>query len=158
MQANTVILISFFVITILLSLVLKRNSYSYKKQKYLLSKTELNFYKFLLQSLPSNISVMCKVRLADLISPNVSSKEYIYAFNKIKSKHIDFVLIDDQTSEIRALLELNGSSHFIPSRIIRDNFLKQIFEKSGIIFVEIPVKKSYSHSDLEKLNIVLLEQ
>lgn len=92
---------------------------------------------------------MCKVRLADIISPNVSSKEYIYAFNKIKSKHIDFVLIDNQTSEIKQLIELNGSSHFLPDRISRDKFLDSIFKEVHIPMVKINVRSKYSKQDLD---------
>lgn len=153
MQTNTVILVSFFALTILLSLVFKRNIYSYRKQKYLLSKTELNFYKFLLQSLPSNITVMCKVRLADLISPNVSSKEYIYAFNKIKSKHIDFVLIDNQTSEILYAIELNGGSHLLNKRILRDKFLKNLLKEVDIPFLIVPVEIKYSLEDIKAIQL-----
>lgn len=145
------IIVIFVVIGTLKILLEPRSAYHYKKVENLLINSELHFYKFLLVNLPSNISIMCKVRLADIISPIEKGKSRYGAFNKVKSKHIDFVLIDSNTSEIKALIELNGSSHQIQNRINRDNFVRKLSKSVDLAFFEVKVKPQYERSDIEEI-------
>lgn len=79
-----------------------------------------------------NLSILCKIRLADLIEPvpSADKSEWYSAFNKIKSKHIDFVLTT-QNMNVLLLIELEDSSHEKAERIERDSFVKSAIESAG---------------------------
>ena len=73
-----------------------------------------------------------EVRLADLIEPKPKAENpfWMECFNKIKAKHIDFALADEDTS-IVALIELDDSSHARPDRVERDDFVNAVLANTG---------------------------
>ena len=101
--------------------------------KTILTAREYEFYKRL-KSLADEygLSVFTKVRLADLIEPKPKAENpfWMECFNKIKAKHIDFALADEETS-IVALIELDDTSHARPDRIERDDFVNAVLENTG---------------------------
>ena len=72
------------------------------------------------------------MRLADLIEPKPKEENpfWMECFNKIKSKHIDFALADEETA-IVALIELDDTSHSRPDREKRDDFVNAVLENTG---------------------------
>ena len=54
--------------------------------------------------------VLAKVRLADLIEANERHPQWQANFNRIRSKHVDFVLCDNWLRPLLAI-ELDDSSH-----------------------------------------------
>lgn len=139
-----------FGIVIILALLTPKKSVSYNftSRKYLLTKAELNFYKNLLTVLPSEYVVMCKVRLADIVSTKETGKAWTSANNKIRSKHIDFVIMNSNTSEIAQCIELNDKSHLLPARADRDFFITSVFQSAAIKITTIPVKNAYTQEEL----------
>ncbi len=118
------------------------------RRKYLLTKHEYGFYKNLKEIADKlNLSVLAKVRLADLVevSAEVDTKEKRTYTNKIKSKHIDFMLCNKENLYPELLIELNDNSHKKEDRAKRDIFVEKVLEKAGykILFV-------YGSGDLEK--------
>lgn len=71
-----------------------------------------------------------KVRLADIVKPR-NDKKYMSNFGKIKSKHVDFTICD-QNMKVLAVVELDDSSHDRPDRQERDEFVDSILEANGI--------------------------
>lgn len=140
-----------FILVCLTFLQVTKPKYNYLSRKNLLTKAELNFYKSLKTFIPDNYSIMCKVRLADIVSSDDYGKKKMYGFNKIKSKHIDFIIIDNDTSEIKYAIELNDRTHLLPKRILRDQFIEELFKNSRIKFITISVKYSYSRDDFRFL-------
>ena len=55
-------------------------------------------------------------------------------FNKIRSKHIDFALADEDTNII-ALIELDDKSHERPDRIERDEFVNAVLKNTGYVLL-----------------------
>lgn len=105
----------------------------YQKIEHLLSSAELEFYHQLTQLLPE-YAVMCQVGLSSLF--RVDGKKHRQAsFNKIQSKHFDFVVIDPQSSKILVAIELDDSSHSRPDRVSRDKFVNQIAAEVGLKLV-----------------------
>ncbi|WP_303788271.1 DUF2726 domain-containing protein [Ruminococcus flavefaciens] len=101
--------------------------------KTVLTDREYEFYKRLKPLADEyGLSVFTKVRLADLIEPKPKAENpfWMECFNKIKSKHIDFALADEETS-IVALIELDDTSHARPDRIERDDFVNAVLENTG---------------------------
>lgn len=101
--------------------------YPYKK-KYLFTKNEFHFYKQL-QAIADkrNLIPLAKIRLADFIEVSEKS-EYMKYFAKIKSKHIDFLLIDKNTLKIVAAIELDDNSH----NTTKDEFKNKLFQQVNI--------------------------
>lgn len=116
----------------------------YKKKKYLLSKAENSFYGVLENAIEGEGLYICpKVRLADIIY--VTDKENRQKhFNKIQSKHIDFLLCDKKFLNPVLAIELDDSSHNKGSRIERDKFVDEALEAAGLPILR--VKASYSYS------------
>lgn len=71
-----------------------------------------------------------KVRLADIIKPR-NNENYMSNFGKIKSKHVDFAICD-QNMKVLAVVELDDSSHDRPDRQERDKFVDSSLESNGI--------------------------
>lgn len=75
------------------------------------------------------LSVCPKVRLLDIVEPN-HGQGYMTRFHKVQAKHVDFVLVDD-SMRIRAIVELDDSSHDQQDRQERDKFVDQVLTSVG---------------------------
>ncbi len=101
--------------------------------KTILTDREYEFYRILKPLADEyGLSIYTKVRLADLIEPKPKAENpyWMECFNKIKAKHIDFALADEETA-IVALIELDDSSHARPDRVERDDFVNAVLENTG---------------------------
>ena len=64
----------------------------YRKKDYLLTAAERSFYEVLCSVLDGQLLVFAKVRLADLVYMPKGTANRQTHFNRIQSKHVDFVL------------------------------------------------------------------
>lgn len=80
-----------------------------------------------------DLHIFVKVRLADIIE-HIDKEDYS-AFNKIKAKHIDFVLCDYDLNII-ACIELQDKSHEREDRKERDIFVRESLEECDIMLIE----------------------
>jgi very-short-patch-repair endonuclease len=121
------------IILILISSNKNKNQYTYKKRENFFSKNELNFYKQLQKEVDnSNLTIFAKVRLADLIEPKKHDSTWQAHFNKICSKHVDFLLYDTTADEPKLIIELDDRSHDRADRQERDTFVDQALQQAGI--------------------------
>ena len=102
-----------------------------------------------------NLEIFGKMRLADIVSVTEKGNEYMKYFGKIKSKHIDFVLLDNKTMQPKLLIELDDASHDNAKRKERDEFLNKLCETVKLPILHI---RGYEIEQLEndirnKLNI-----
>lgn len=104
------------------------NSY---QRRQLFTKNEWKNYKKLKDIAEVKGYVICpKVRLFDLIEPRADKKKKLTYRYKIQSKHVDFVICDKDMN-IKAILELDDSSHKDPERMKRDDFVNTILLSVG---------------------------
>lgn len=116
----------------------------YIKKDYLLTQTELKFYKLLKQITDEMNLIVCpQVALYEIIK-NIEYKD----FNKIKSKSIDFV-ITETNLKIKLCIELDDYTHKQNKRIERDNFINKLFEDLNIKLIRIPVQNFYNLEELK---------
>lgn len=102
------------------------------KRKFLLTKNELYFYKELKKVADQlNLSVLAKVRMADLVEPKSSGKAYYSEFAKIKAKHVDFALCTPDNLYIVLLIELDDNSHNSSNTVERDAFVETVYKATG---------------------------
>jgi hypothetical protein len=123
---NPLVSVPVIIVICIISVLLKSNPKSSKNYKYsrksgLLTKNELAFYRELCKAASSlKLIVMPKVRVADIIEPKKGSKNYQGAFNRISSKHLDFVLCDSVTTKPLLAIELDDKSHDTANAKSRD--------------------------------------
>lgn len=101
------------------------------ERKLLLTKNEWYEYKKLTELATNKGYQICpKVRLLDLIEPRRGEPKYKTLFYKIQSKHVDFVICD-QNLYVKAILELDDNSHNQADRKERDEFVDLILKDVG---------------------------
>lgn len=102
------------------------------QKKYLLTRNEYYFYKKLqTYTEKHNLQILAKIRLADLIEvkKGLSNSDWNRYFSKIKSKHIDFAIVDNM--KILCLIELDDSTHNQNDRKERDLFVNSALSQAG---------------------------
>lgn len=105
----------------------------YRAKKYFFSRSEQEFFRVLNESIDqSRYVVFPKVRLADFVEVTARGREYWKWWNKIKSKHIDFLVWDIKEQKIALAIELDGKSHKSEKMQRRDEFVEKMYEKIGI--------------------------
>lgn len=126
---------------------MKVNAYKkdFEKKEYLLTPTELKFYK-LLKTITEelNYTLFTQIALYEI----VNCKNF-KNFNKIKSKSIDFV-ITEKNCKIKLCIELDDKTHNANKRIERDNFINNMFKELDIKLLRIPVQNFYNLEELKQ--------
>lgn len=70
----------------------------YVRRTFLLTKRERAFYKVLKeQTVNTKLNIHCKTRLEDLIVVTKNSQNRFADRNRIKSRHVDFAITDDES-------------------------------------------------------------
>lgn len=113
---------------------------------------ERSFYGVLSLALKDDgFCIFSKVRLADLLYlPNNTINRQAY-WNKIQSKHIDFVVCDKKLVKPLLAIELDDSSHSYSERVERDIFVNQALQEAGLNIVRVKAANTYIVNDIEQL-------
>ncbi len=127
--------------------------YPFQKKEALFSPAERSFYGALNQVVRENARIFGKVRVADVVTPrkNLSPSDWQKTFNKINSKHFDFILCDYNDLSVICAIELDDSSHKARNRKERDEFLKGVCNASGLPLIQVPAKSGYVIDDIKQL-------
>ncbi|WP_350283515.1 DUF2726 domain-containing protein [Nitrosomonas sp.] len=141
----------FVLAAVLVVYLLKKGQWGVKKRgayipcSSLFTAAEWLFYSSLIRAVDDQFLVFGKVRIADVLNPDhrMNKSDWHRAFNRISSKHFDFVLCDRITQSIIAVIELDDRSHLLPSAIARDSFVNQICKESGLPLIRFRVSSSY---------------
>lgn len=105
-------------------------SHAYQAQQ-LFTKNEWQNYKTLREITQQKGYVICpKVRLLDIVRPRSGEQKYKTLLYKIQSKHVDFVICD-QNMNIKAVLELDDKTHDTEKGIARDTFVDTVLQSVG---------------------------
>jgi hypothetical protein len=150
------------VIIVVLALILAKLShkkktefidYPYQKTEVLFSPAERSFLGVLSQAVGENAQVFGKVRVADVVGPRkgMSRSEWQKAFNKISSKHFDFLLCNKKDLSVICAIELDDSSHNSKNRQRRDTFLSGVCNAAGVPLFHVPAKNSYVIREIKGL-------
>lgn len=143
------------IVTVVIAAFFKKTSRSegpdysaYRLDPYLLSKAEYSFYQVLRQILGNQYDVFAKVRLADIVKVK-GGEGFQSAFNRIASKHIDFVICD-KTSKVLLVVELDDASHRRAQSEKSDRFKDGLFEAVGLRCVRFKAQRSYNVEDIKR--------
>mgnify|MGYP001168973867 CR=1 FL=1 len=125
----------------------------YEAADGLFTPAERSFLGVLDQALSPDLRVFGKVRAADVmkVRSGMNRSDWQRAFNRIKSKHFDFVICRSSDLAVLLLIELDDKSHQKRQRAERDAFIERAVQAAGIPLLRIPCKKSYSVQEVVQL-------
>ena len=115
-----------------------------------LSRAEAAFLSALRDALKDECEIFVKVRLLDVMSAK-SGRGWQTAFNKIQSKHLDFLICERVTYRPLVAIELDDRSHQRSDRRIRDAFVDEALEGIGLPILHCPVTRAYDPRELARL-------
>lgn len=122
----------------------------YKPKRYITTLTELKFYNVLLEIAKElDLVLFSQVSLYNIIQVKETNYKNT-AFNKIRSKCIDFVLVDKTNCRIKLCIELDDYTHNRNSRKERDKFLDNLFKSLEIDFIRFKVFNYYNKELLKQ--------
>jgi very-short-patch-repair endonuclease len=152
------ILIIFGVIFFIISLFKKpniedKNEFSYEKKPFLFDNvSELKLYKILLELYGDKYHIFTQVNYSHLIQPKKNTwSEQRRERSRIDRKSADFVLCDREHVIPLLVIELDGSSHNLPSKMQRDAFIDDIM--AAINFPILHIKSYNLDKELIKIQI-----
>lgn len=120
----------------------------YEKKAYFFTKAERSFYGVLKQAVGDRFDVFGKVRLADVIEVKKGTDQWRTHFNKIQSKHVDFLLCEPEFVAPALVIELDDSSHKKPKTQETDAFVDQALGDAGLPILRVPAKHGYDPAAL----------
>lgn len=120
------------------------NKFPYVLSDSVMSNKELKFFNALEPiARESNLKIIAKMRLADIVKVPKNTYDYIRWFNYIKAKHVDFILCDSEM-KVKLVIEVDDYTHQYDNRKKRDEFVDKIF-----IQLDIPILHIYKWTDEE---------
>ena len=121
----------------------------YEKNDYVMTQTELKFYRELKK-------VTDKMELT--IFPQVDLERFIKVKdnnnkdrNRIKSRSIDFTIVNNKNCKIICCIELDDYTHNWENVKKSDEFKNNLFNKVGLKLYRIKVAEKYNIEDIEKI-------
>ncbi|WP_227662928.1 DUF2726 domain-containing protein [Marinobacter daqiaonensis] len=117
-----------------------------------MTEAEGSFYQVLELALPEGrYRLFGKVRVEDLISVKrgLDRQTWQSSRNRIKSRHIDIVVVERKTFKPVWAIELDDKSHNSTRRKERDLFLDNAFDAAGLPLLRFKTKRSYTRSDIQ---------
>lgn len=128
------------------------DNYPYTRNDVLFSAAERSFFGVLEQAVGDEYRVFGKVRVADVASVKAMGDRAAWqrAFNRISSKHFDFLLCAKNELSIKAAVELNDKSHGSRKRQERDQFLIELCRSTSLPLISVPAQQTYSVAELRE--------
>lgn len=139
-----------FIIAMLAFASLREGPMPYQKRGGLLTPAEITFLRSLQVAVREEWLIFSMVRLADIIQVRPKTPKSRAWFGRIIGKHIDFVLCDPETLEVKVAIELDDSSHQHDDRIVRDRFVNTAMAAAGIPLIRVKVEAKYEHAQIRK--------
>lgn len=98
--------------------------------------------------------ILSKVRMEDLVNvvDGLDRKRRYGLRSRIKSRHIDFVILSKVSFNILVVIELDGKTHYWPSAKKGDDLKNEIFSNLNVKFYRIKVGENYATRVSEVFN------
>lgn len=151
--ANWQLLLAGAVAAVLLAmgfLSLREGPLPYERRGMLLSPPEINFLRTLQTAVRQDWHVFSMVRLSDVLKVRPKTTKQQIWQSRIQAKHIDFILCDLETLEVKLAIELDDSSQRRPDRAKRDRFVSTALAAAGLPLLKVPVGEKYETSAIRK--------
>jgi hypothetical protein len=102
----------------------------------------------LIKATKGNYLILCKVRLADVISCPADHRSESHWFNIISRYHVDFVLCDPKTTTPLLVIELDDRSHNSEKQSRRDKWKDLALQSAGLPIHRLPAQAAYDPIEL----------
>jgi hypothetical protein len=121
----------------------------YEQKSRFFSITEADFLVTLETIISNpNLRVFGQVRMIDIVSPIKGKDNYLSAFNKVKSKHFDYVICNQNDFSILCVIELQDSTHRKADRVKSDKFKRKVCEWVGLPLITTRARKKYHEEEV----------
>lgn len=122
----------------------------FRKARFM-SEAEIRFYKVLSEAIGAKYRLFAKPRLNDIIYAVDSDRSrWQSRANKLRMKHVDFLLCDIATLTPVCVIELDDSSHARQDREARDGFVNNALKAAGVPIAHFPVRAAYSAAEISQ--------
>lgn len=146
-------LVLFGAITLLLIVVallsLRDGPLPYERRGVLLSPSEINFLRSLQLATREDWLIFSMVRLADIIKVRPKTRKYQSWNSRIQGKHLDFVLCDLETLDVKLAIELEDPTNLADSRG-RTRFINTALAAAGVPLLRVRLQDKYETAVLRK--------
>ena len=146
-------LVLFGAITLLLIVVallsLRDGPLPYERRGVLLSPSEINFLRSLHLATREDWLIFSMVRLADIIKVRPKTRKYQSWNSRIQGKHLDFVLCDLETLDVKLAIELEDPTNLADSRG-RTRFINTALAAAGVPLLRVRLQDKYETAVLRK--------
>lgn len=116
----------------------------YHTRGNILTKAELNFYRQLRAVTDGfGLIINTKSRLWDIVDVDKGVEKQFSYQNKISSKHVDFVLLD-QNMNILGCIELDDASHNTAVAKENDAFKDAVLRSANVPLIRVKATKKYN--------------
>ena len=124
-----------------------------------LPKGERAFYDVLSTAIPEGYLLLAKVRLADMVYLPKDTQRRRYFFNRVSSKHVDFVICDTRKVGQKLVIELDDRSHQRSGLATRRDFADEMLPKANIPILHVKTAQTYPQQQVASdLSASLLQQ
>ena len=117
-------------------------------RKPLLTPNEAAFYVELRKIIPQGRDISCKCLLEDIMGIAAIVSNRNSQRNRIKSRHVDFVVFDPLTGNVDYVIELDDSSHLTNKKQQEDQLKNMLFAQIGIILIRVKAKQRYDYMEV----------
>lgn len=117
-----------------------------KVDSLFVNRAELAFFHALSRQLPRGHHLLTKPRLEDVIAPrrdDVPPKLYWQLRGRVKSRHVDFLIMDDNGCPLAAI-ELDGSSHDSEKARNGDVLKNGVFRAAGLPLYRVKTGEDFA--------------
>jgi hypothetical protein len=121
----------------------------YRSRTTLLSQGEAAFFGPLCRAVAGRFHVMCKVRLADVVTCSQANWKRGLG-GAISQKHLDFVLCEKGTMRFVLAIELDDRSHAWPERQKRDRFVNAVLYRARVGLLRFQAQAQYSDETIRR--------
>lgn len=151
MTLITIAIVVLILLALAIKLIgLKEPVGEFRKAKFM-SDAEIRFYKCLMETVGAKYRVFAKPRLNDIVyAVDADRSKWQARTNKLRMKHVDFLLCDPTTLTPVCVIELDDSSHTRQDRADRDGFVNNALKAAGVPIAHFPVRTIYSISEISQ--------
>ena len=94
--------------------------------------------------------IFSMIRLSDLIKVRAKTRKSQSWHKSMANKHVDFVLCDVESFEVKLVIELDEEGARFPDRVARERFLNNALYSAGLPLVRIRAENKYETASLRK--------
>jgi hypothetical protein len=138
------------VVLLVAFLSLRSAPYPYERRGVMLGPAEINFFRTLQSAVREDWVILSMVRLTDVIKVRPKTRQHQIWQSRIFGKHIDFVICDWETMEVKLAIELEDFSQRRPDRRARDRFVNTALTAAGLPLLRVKLEDKYETSAVRK--------